>query len=186
MNKAPALNKAPAVLKQSSDKKWVYAAIASVILVTIASVILFVSWKRRKTDDKPVSSSPRPTSPVSSSPIQTANSPRRVGVPKAFKSQRMIVSSNQSDTFNYIKDPLTDGSTGYFTYKGIKNMLNWPVALPLNFTHAKVFTGTGGVREEKIFEFINPNSSDTYGKFVKGDANPSNFFTDRIDLGTFF
>jgi hypothetical protein len=69
-------------------------------------------------------------------------------------------------------------------------MLNWPVALPLNFTHAKVFTGTGGVREEKIFEFRNPNSSDTYGKFVTSGSPPttqqSNFFTDRIELGTFF
>jgi hypothetical protein len=167
----------------------VYAAIASVILVTIASVILFVSWKRRKNDVK-TTSSPRPVSPVVtvSSPI---NPPRRVGVPSAFKSQRLIVSSNQSDTFNYIKDPLTDGSTGYFTYKGTKNMLNWPVALPLNFTHAKVFTSTGGVREEKIFEFRNPNSSDTYGKFVTTSGvspspSQSNFFTDRLDLGTFF
>jgi len=64
-------------------------------------------------------------------------------------------------------------------------MLEWPVALPLNFTHAKVFTSTGGIREEKIFQFRNPNTSDTYGKFVVG-GNPASFFTDRMDLGTFF
>lgn len=82
---------------------------------------------------------------------------------------------------------MDDGSTGYFMYKNNKNMLEWPVALPLNFTHAKVFVGTGGVREEKIFEFRNPNTSDTYGKFVVGGTPlPNNFFTDRMDLGTFF
>ncbi len=64
-------------------------------------------------------------------------------------------------------------------------MLDWPVALPLNFTHAKVFTNTGGIREEKIFQFRNPNTSDTYGKFTDG-SKPLSFFTDRMDLGTFF
>ena len=172
----------------TNDKKWIYAGIASVVILTIVAVIIFISWRRRKTTE-PVKKSPTPTSPKSptvTAAATAASSPsRRVDVPKSFRSQRTIVSSELSRTFNYIKDPLTDESTGYFTYGGEKNMLSWPVSLPLNFTHAKVFKGI----DEMIFEFRNPNSSDTYGKFVKfvkRNKNPSNFFTDRMELGTFF
>jgi len=135
-------------------------------------------WKKKnvppKTPSTSPSSVPSRSSAVPKSPVT------RVGVQKTFRSQRMIVST--TGTFNYVKDPLTDGSTGYFMYRDNKNMLEWAVALPLNFTHAKVFKG----REEMIFEFKHPNSSDTYGKFVKGETNPPNFFTTSMDLGTFF
>jgi hypothetical protein len=182
MNKVTTSGKAATPL--TNDKKWIYAGIAAVIIITIVSVIIFVSWKRRS--NEPVKKSPTPSSSPKSptTTVTAAASPgrSRVGVPKSFTSQRTIVSSESSRTFNYIKDPLTDESTGYFTYGGKNNMLSWSVALPLNFTHAKVFKGA----DEMIFEFRRPNSSDTYGKFVKGDKNPSNFFTDRMELGTFF
>lgn len=145
-------------------------------------IIILVSNREKKTPSPIRNVSPKPLP----SPSPVSRTRTRTGSLPTFKSGRLIVSSNPGVTFNYVKDPLTDGSTGYFKYNNQPNMLNWPVALPLNFTHAKVFTSTGGVREEKIFEFREPNSSDTYGKFVSGTPPPSDFFTDRMDLGTFF
>jgi hypothetical protein len=90
----------------------------------------------------------------------------------------VLQSSAPNVTFNYVSNPLTDGSSGYLTYNGNSNMLMWPVKLPLNFTHARLSEG-------RMFKFRRPNTSDTYGSFQDGSV-PANFFMNSIDLGTFF
>jgi hypothetical protein len=105
-------------------------------------------------------------------------SPIRVGYVPRFVSKQVLQSSAPNITFNYVSNPLTDGSSGYLTYNGNSNMLMWPVKLPLNFTHARLAGG-------KDFKFRRPGTSDTYGSFVDGSV-PGNFFMNSIDLGTFF
>lgn len=111
--------------------------------------------------------------------VSPGGSPIRVGYVPRFVSKQSIRSSDPKITFNYVSNPLTDGSSGYLTFNSNSNMLMWPVNLPLNFTHAKIGDN------QKIFKFRRPNTSDTYGSFVDGSV-PGNFFMSSIDLGTFF
>jgi hypothetical protein len=99
-----------------------------------------------------------------------------------FASVKTLAANNNA-TFNYVNSPLQSGSTGYLLYKNESNMFDWGFSLPLNFTHARL--------SGKIFEFENPNSSDTYGAFVdeygyRTTTPIPNFFTSNIELGTFF
>ena len=141
------------------------------LALLLAAILVIIFGK----DDE--ASSPRsPFSPRSGSP----GSPIRIGYKPRFTSKQLIKSSAPNITFNFIANPLTDGSAGYITYNNNSNMLSWPVNLPLNFTHARFDSG-----DDKIFKFRNPNSSDTYGSFVDG-AVPANFFSSTLDLGLFF
>lgn len=141
----------------------------SLIAILTASilVILFGTDETSATNG-----SPSPRSGIPGSPI-------RVGYIPRFVSKQVLQSSAPNVTFNYVSNPLTDGSSGYLTYNGNSNMLMWPVKLPLNFTHARIGS------DQKIFKFRRPNTSDTYGSFQDGSV-PANFFMNSIDLGTFF
>jgi hypothetical protein len=99
-----------------------------------------------------------------------------------FVSKETLQSPVLRNTFNYINDTQTDGSTGRIEYAGDKNMRRWGIKI-LNYTHISL-------NEKYIFKLRNPNSSDSYGYFVdKFDkqlsSTPSNFYTDYIKLGTF-
>jgi len=144
----------------------------SLIAILTASilVILFGTDETSAKKGSPTSPSPRPGS--------SPGSPIRVGYVPRFVSKQVLQSSAPNVTFNYVSNPLTDGSSGYLTYNGNSNMLMWPVKLPLNFTHARLSEG-------RMFKFRRPNTSDTYGSFQDGSV-PANFFMNSIDLGTFF
>jgi hypothetical protein len=144
-------------------------------LLTLLSASILVIVFSDDEDETKAESSVQQNSPRSGSP---GGSPIRVGYVPRFVSKRVLQSSAPSITFNYVSNPLTDGSSGYLTYNGNSNMLMWPVSLPLNFTHARLSEG-------RMFKFRNPNTSDTYGSFMDGSV-PGNFFMSSIDLGTFF
>jgi hypothetical protein len=141
---------------------------------------------------KPKDSSTTTTTTIEISPVpsqarqpvpRTGRSSIPVGVKPNFAPVKTLDAVNNV-TFNYVNSPMQNGSTGYLLYNNKSNMLDWGFSMPLNFTHARM---SGG----RIFEFENPNSSNTYGIFVNeyGDkiTTPiSNFFTSSIELGTFF
>lgn len=145
----------------------------SLIAILTASILVILFGTDEETTATKGSS---PTSPRSGS---SPGSPIRVGYVPRFVSKQVLQSSAPNVTFNYVSNPLTDGSSGYLTYNGNSNMLMWPVKLPLNFTHARIG------QDQKIFKFRSPNTSDTYGSFDDGSV-PANFFMSSIDLGTFF
>lgn len=145
----------------------------SLIALLTASIIVILFG----TDEEETSSSKSGGSGGSRSPSPSVASPIRVGYAPRFVSKQVIRSSAPDVTFNYVSNPLTDGSSGYLTYDRNSNMLMWPVKLPLNFTHAKIGDG-------KIFKFRRPGTSDTYGSFEDGSI-PPNFFMSSIELGTF-
>lgn len=140
----------------------------SLLTLLTAAILVIVFGVDSSSSSKGKSPSPRPGSP---------GSPIRLGYVPRFYSKQVLQASNPSVTFNFVANPLTDGSAGYLTYNNNSNMRAWPVNLPLNFTHAKI--------SDKIFKFRNPNTSDTYGSFVDGSV-PANFFASSIDLGLFF
>jgi hypothetical protein len=147
----------------------------SLVAILVASIlaILLGSDVSSPSNARGGSPSPSPRSP---------GSPIRVGYVPRFVSKQVLSSSAPNVTFNYVSNPLTDGSSGYLTYNTNSNMLMWPVKLPLNFTHARFGS------DQKIFKFRRPNTSDTYGSFEDGSV-PANLFMNTIDLGvmtTFF
>lgn len=80
------------------------------------------------------------------------------------------------NTFNYIKDPQKDGSTGRLEYGGDRNMTRWNIPTK-EYTHVKFPNGL-------LFKLRKPSSDDSYGYFV--NENPQkNFFSDFIEIGTF-
>lgn len=141
----------------------------TLLSIMLAAILVVIFAKDDSTGGSP-KFSPKPG---------TQGSPIRIGYKPRFTSKQLIQSSAPNVTFNFVANPLTDGSAGYLTYNNNSNMLSWPVDLPLNFTHAR-FDGN-----DKIFLFRNPNSSDTYGSFVDGSI-PGNFFSRTLDLGVYF
>lgn len=86
------------------------------------------------------------------------------------------------NTFNYVNDTQSDGSTGKIKYGGDSNMSRWGISIK-EYSHVKFPNGM-------LFKLRNPNSSDSYGYFVDEKNNkitktPNNFFGDFIQLGTF-
>lgn len=142
----------------------------SLLALLLAAILVIIFGTDESTGRSPAFS-PRPGS---------SGSPIRLGYVPRFYSKQVIQASAPNVTFNFVANPLTDGSAGYLTYNNNSNMLAWPVSLPLNFTHAR-FDG----KNDKIFLFRNPNSSDTYGSFVDKSL-PANFFARSLDLGLYF
>ena len=142
-----------------------FFSLVSILMASIL-VILFGTDESATTKGSSGVFSPRPGSP---------GSPVRIGYAPRFVSKQVLQSSASNITFNYVSNPLTDGTAGYLTYNSNSNMLMWPVKLPISFTHAKLADG-------KIFKFRRPGTSDTYGSFVDGSI-PANFFMSSIELG---
>jgi hypothetical protein len=145
------------------------------ILTAVIGIVLILLYKFLPEPKEEVTSSKSPT-PQTSSP---SSSP--VGVLPKFSTTETLQSPILRNTFNYINDPQTDGSSGRLEYGNDKNMRRWGIKT-LNYTHAKF--------DEKIFKFRNPNSSDSYGYFVDKfgkqlNTSPDNFFKDVVKLGTF-
>jgi hypothetical protein len=166
---------------------WTILLGAAIAVFTVISILVYV-FVIKKTPTTSTSSSPIPSvSPSSSSdddddkkPFIRGRSRIPVGVKPNFSSVKTLAANNNA-TFNYVNSPLQTGSTGYLLYNNKSNMFDWGFSLPLNFTHARL--------NGKIFEFENPNSSDTYGAFVDEygvKITSQNFFTSKIELGTFF
>jgi hypothetical protein len=141
------------------------------VIATLILLLLIVVFEPKEGDGTGTSPSTG-TSSLSGSPV-------RVGYLPKFNSQKTIISSDPSKTFNYVSNPLSDGTSGYLVYNKDSNMLRWPVSLPLNFTHA-VFNQN----RDTVFKFNRPNTSDTSGSFVNGTI-PNNFLITSLELGTF-
>lgn len=80
------------------------------------------------------------------------------------------------NTFNYVKDKKTDGSTGRLEYGGDRDMTRWGIPIK-EYTHVKFPNGY-------LFKLRTPSSSDSYGYFIDKQP-PDNFFSDFIEIGTF-
>lgn len=157
--------------------------------VGLTLILLYVFLPESSEEVTPPKSPSPSKSP--SPPKSSELSPSPIGVLPKFSVTETLQSPVLRNTFNYINDPQTDGSTGRLEYGGDKNMRRWGIKT-LNYTHVKFIDGF-------IFKLRNPNSSDSYGYFVdiygkqakfKDDAgkiieSPPNFFTDYIQLGTF-
>jgi hypothetical protein len=162
---------------------WAILLCVAIAVFTVISILVYV-FVIKKT---PTTSSPIPSVSPSSSdddddkkPFIRGRSRIPVGVKPNFSSVKTLAANNNA-TFNYVNSPLQTGSTGYLLYNNKSNMFDWGFSLPLNFTHARL--------NGKIFEFENPNSSDTYGAFIDEygvKITSQNFFTTQIELGTFF
>ena len=166
---------------------WIPLIIAISVFSVVLVFVIIYSKKKTTTTVQSASVSPVPEEPDSETTptikVLKSGSPIPVGVKPNFTSIKTLVSTDQTKTFNYVNSPLQSGSSGYIVYGNENNMFDWGFSLPLQFTHAKM--------SGKIFEFENANSSDTHGVFVGTYGNkmktpPSNFFSDRIELGTFF
>lgn len=150
---------------------FAFAYFALLTLLTASILVIVFS----DDDDETTIKSAQKNSSGAGSP---GGSPIRVGYVPRFVSKQSIRSSDPRITFNYVSNPLTDGSSGYLAFNSNSNMLMWPVNLPLNFTHARIGD------DQKIFKFRRPNTSDTYGSFENGSV-PPNFFMSSIELGVF-
>lgn len=148
--------------------------IGTLIVVTIVWFVLFmITVLRKKKPEaepkpKPKSepkSEPKPISisPVSSSTVSKLN----------FNSVKTI--DGNGTNFFYMNE-------GYLSFRQVRDMSQWGIDKPLNYTHAKI--------NNLIFKFNNSNSSDSSGFVVDDFGNrrqtqPPSEFSSKLDFGIF-
>lgn len=147
-------------------------AIGMLTIIVIVWFVLFIIFMvRRKKSSVPVSIQSQSPIPVSvpvpvQSPVSSSANPY-------FRSARVI--DGNGSNFYYMSD-------GYLTFRRNKDMSEWGVDKPLNYTHAKI--------NRLIFKFDKPNSSDSSGFIVdefgnKLENQPASEFSNIIEFGFF-
>lgn len=151
--------------------------IGTLIIVTIVWFVLFMITVLRK--KKPESESepklklkpePEPkTEPISISPVSSSSTVSKLN----FSSVKTI--DGNGTPFYYMNE-------GYLSFRQVRDMSQWGIDKPLNYTHAKI--------NNLIFKFNNSNSSDSSGFVVDDSGNrrqtqPPSEFSSKLDFGFF-
>lgn len=129
------------------------------VIVTVTWLVLFLLFLLQV--NKPATTTSPSPSPSPILPIGSFNSVKTI--------------DGNGTNFYYM-------SEGYLSFRQIKDMSQWGIDKPLNYTHVKI--------NNLIFKFINPNSSDSSGFVVDDTGNkiqpqPSSQFSNIIEFGFF-
>ncbi len=148
---------------------WVVIGILTSVTITWFILFIIFMVKRKKNEV--------PTKPKPKSSIKTKSSPTPVSSPIVSRlnfSQVKVIDGNGT-SFYYM-------SEGYLSFRQLKDMSQWGIDKPLNYTHAKI--------NNLIFKFINPNSTDSSGFIVdefgnKIENQPASQFSSKLEFGFF-